>query len=152
VHFVLPPSVGLTVLFLVSAAALLKGGLEERVTALGLLANVAVSVLLRINTGRHFQWAGFAADLCFLVLLLWVAMRSPKFWPLPAAAFQLLAAITHVGKLADPNINRWAYFTAIVIWTYALFIALGVGVWNHWRAERYLASAGPAPTPAATRR
>jgi hypothetical protein len=142
-YFVLPPQIGLTVLICVALAAMLKGGLEERITVGGLLANIAVTVVLRIPSGRDIQWAGFTADILFLLLLMIVALRSAKFWPLPAAAFQLLATITHVAKLVDPNVNRWAYFTAIIIWTYALLTALGVGVWNSWRSSSYLANAGP---------
>jgi hypothetical protein len=151
-YFVLPPQIGLTLLLCVAVAAMLRGGLEERITMAGLLANIATTVVLRIPTGRHFQWAGFTADILFLGLLVVVALRSAKFWPLPAAAFQLLATITHVAKLVDPNVNRWAYFTAIIIWTYALLIALGVGVWNSWRSRPYLANAGPGAPAVETRR
>jgi hypothetical protein len=151
-YFVLPPQIGLTVLLCVALAAILKGGLEERIVVAGLLANIAVTVLLRIPSGRAVQWAGFAADVLFLLLIVVVALRSAKFWPLAAAAFQLLATITHVAKFVDPNVNRWAYFTAIIIWTYALLIALGVGVWNSWRSRAYLANAGPASPGVETRR
>lgn len=140
-HFVLPPAVGLTILFCISIAAILRGGPEERITVAGLLANITVTVLLRAPTGHHFQGVGFTADVLLLVLLLGVALRSAKFWPLAAAAFQLLAVITHVAMLVAPNVDRWAYLTAIVIWTYALLIALGVGVWNRWRSARYGANA-----------
>jgi hypothetical protein len=151
-YFVLPPQIGLTVLLCVALAAMLKGGLEERIVVAGLLANIAATVLLRVPGGRHIQWPGFTADILFLVLLTVVALRSAKFWPLPAAAFQLLATITHIAKLVDPNVNRWAYFTAIIIWTYALLIALGVGVWNSWRSSAYLANAGPGAPAVETRR
>jgi hypothetical protein len=150
-HFALPPSLGVAVLLSVCVGALLKGGWEERITALGLLANVAFTVILRDRSWPHLQWAGFEADILFFALILAIALRSRKYWPLAAAAFALLDVVTHVAKLIDANVAQWAYFTAIVIWTYALFVALGVGTWNTWRAQRYPASARPE-APAAVRR
>lgn len=147
-YFVLPPWIGITVLAGVVAAALVKGGADERIVAAGLAVDVVVTVALRDTTWPHVQWAGFGADVLLFILLLVIALRSSKFWPLFAAAFGFLDAITHVGKLVDLHVNQWAYLTAIVIWSYALFIALGIGTWNHWRAQRYLTTAG-SRTPAA---
>ena len=151
-HFVLPPSLGVAVLLCVCVAALWKGGWEERVTAIGLLANVGATVLLRDRSWPHLQWAAFTADLLLLGLLLAVALQSGKYWPLAATAFQLLGAVTHVAKLIDRHVAQWAYFTAIVIWTYALFVALGVGTWNSWRAQRHVVDAGPGGRTTAPRR
>jgi hypothetical protein len=138
----LPPWFGPTLLVGLCAAAFLKGGVEERLAAASLLANVALTLIMRDTRWPHVQWTGFALDVLLTAVLLAVALRTPKFWPLPAAAFQLLATLTHVATLVDRKVNPWAYLTAIVIWTYALMITLAVGVWNHWRAGRQLAETG----------
>jgi hypothetical protein len=91
------------------------------------------TVVLRDYSWPQLQLAGFVVDVLLLLLLLWIALRSPKYWPLAAAGFQLLAVLTHVAKMIDPGLQQWAYITAIVIWTYLLMITLGVGVWNCWR-------------------
>lgn len=129
----LPPWLGFVILFIVSAGAVLRGGVDERLATVGLLSNVLATVVLRDYSWPQLQLAGFVVDVLLLLLLLWIALRSPKYWPLAAAGFQLLAVLTHVAKMIDPGLQQWAYITAIVIWTYLLMITLGVGVWNCWR-------------------
>jgi hypothetical protein len=150
-YFALPPWIGVTCLIVLAVAAFLRGGVEERIVAAGLVANVMATVALRDWSLPHLQVGEFILDVAMFVLVLTVALRSDKYWPMPAAAFELLDTLMHVAKLVDPNVHQWAYFTAIVIWTYALMAALGVGVWNSWRAGRYLANA-EAPFAAAARR
>ncbi len=151
-HFQLPPWIGLAVLFCVFVAALLTGGGEEKAASAALAADVIFTFLLRDRSWPHVQWTEFAFDVLLLALLVGIALRSAKFWPLAAAAFQLLATLTHVAKMVDPKVHQWAYLTAIVIWTYALIATLAVGTWNSWRSKRYLANAGPAALAGDTRR
>jgi hypothetical protein len=128
---------------LVCGGALWKGDWEERLTATVLLANFAISLFMRDNSWPRFQATAFVADLATLGFFLGVALRSTKFWPMGAAAFQLLATLTHVAKMMDPLLHQWAYFTAIIIWTWLILVSLGVGTWNAWRRrgrERLAAS------------
>jgi hypothetical protein len=136
----LPPWLGFVVMFVVCSGAFVRGGVEERLTAGGLLINVAATVVMRDHTWPQLQRAGFVVDVLFLVLLTIIALRTWKFWPLAAAAFQLLAVLTHIAKMIDPDLEQWSYITAIVIWTYLLMTALGVGVWNSWRSWPYAPS------------
>lgn len=136
----LPPWLGQLVTFVVCAAAFLKGDVEERLAAGGIVLNIAVTVAMRDYSWPHLQVAGFVVDILSFILLLAIALWSSKFWPLAAAAFQLLAVLTHVAKMVDPDLGQWSYITAIVIWTYLLMFALGVGVWNSWRARSYAPS------------
>jgi hypothetical protein len=142
-HYHLPPGVGPVVLGCLCVAALLKGGWEERVVAIGLAVNVALTVALRDTHWPRVQWAGFALDLGLFALILAVALRSSKFWPLWAAAFALLNTVTHLAAAADRKIDAWAYLTAIIIWTYALMISLTLGVRNNARAKRHAEGAAP---------
>ena len=137
----LPPWLGLAVLLIVCSGAFMKGGVEERLAAAGLLISVGVTFLLRDPSWPHVQIAGFVMDALVLALFLGIALTSPKYWPMAAAGFQLLAVLTHIGKMIDPQVDQWAYITAIVIWTYLVIIALGVGVWNTWRRRALLAQA-----------
>lgn len=131
----LPPWLGILVLILVCGAAFFKGGIEERVTAAALLLSVGVTVLLRDRSWSHLQVAGFVMDVLVLVVLVAISLKSPKYWPMAAAGFQLLAVLIHVAKMIDPSVQDWAYITAIVIFTYLMIGALGVGVWNTWRKD-----------------
>jgi hypothetical protein len=126
---------------LVCGAALWKGDWEERVVGGGLGLSCAVTVIARDLSWPRVQLAELGGDILMLALLFVVALRTKKFWPLFAAAFQLLAVMTHVAKTADSTLHQWAYVTAIVIWTYLIFIALGVGAWNAWRKRRRIAQA-----------
>ncbi|HEV2532497.1 hypothetical protein [Phenylobacterium sp.] len=134
--------------------AIVKGGREERIAAVyfALAALAAPWLLDRRWAGT--QWAMFAVDLGYLALLLTLAMRSPKWWPIPAAAFQLLAVVTHIASLVDHQLRAWAYVTAGVIWTYLGLAAIVVGTFNHWRGRpQPAAKAVPAMAePGATRR
>lgn len=147
----LPPWLGFAVMFVVCSGAFIRGGVEERLTAGSILINVTATVVMRDQSWPQLQLAGFVIDVLSLVLLLTIALRTHKFWPLPAAAFQVLMVLTHVAKVIDPDLGQWSYMTAIVIWTYLLLIALGVGVWNCWRAWPYALS-GEVAGRAETRR
>ena len=120
--------------------------------AAGFLLDWVASALLK---DRHFsgpQWGAFAIDTANLILFLFVALRSGRYWPLFAAAFQLLAVVTHVASTVDRRLSAWASITASVIWTYLILGALAVGTWNAWRARQPAASADPITDPGATLR
>ncbi|CAN7473419.1 hypothetical protein LJR225_003250 [Phenylobacterium sp. LjRoot225] len=148
----LPPWLGALVAFLVCGAALWKGDLEERLAAAGFLTSLAVTVLLRDNSWPHIQRAIFIADTLLFALLLVIALRTPKFWPMAAAGFQLLAIMTHLAKVMDAGLQQWAYMTAGVIWTYLQLGAVAVGTWNAQRARAYSARTEDPARPVDTRR
>jgi hypothetical protein len=151
VTLALPPWIGLAIGWTVSLAALWTGGRSERAVALGFLASWFTTALTKDRAWSGLQWGGFVGDALFLALLLCVALRSRKYWPLFAAAFQLLAVVTHAALLIDNKVGAWAYITAGVIWTYLLLFALAFGTWGSWR-ERQLAKVGLATEPGAMRR
>jgi hypothetical protein len=132
----LPPWLAVLVTLVVCGGALWKGDWEERLTASVLLLTFAVTLLLRDMSWPRVQAAEFTSDFAGFAVLVAIALRSRKFWPMFAAAFELLAVMTHVAKTIDPELHQWAYLTAIIIWTYLILIALGVGTWNAWRTRR----------------
>jgi hypothetical protein len=96
---------------------------------------------MRDPTWAGAQWGAFGADVCLLFLLTAIALRSPRFWPLFAAAFQLLCVVIHVARMMDPGVRAWAYATGQVIFSQWVFFAVGVGVFTHWRRNRQVAAA-----------
>lgn len=148
----LPRASGDVVLGGLCVFAFLKGGWEEQVATAALVANVAMTWLLEATRPPHLTWACLAIDAVLLLALVGLALRSATAWPMMAASCQLLDTLTHVAVLVDPRIDGWTYWTSIIVWTYALMITIAVGVWNHWRAQHHLASAGPAKLPIDTRR
>jgi hypothetical protein len=131
----IPPWLGILILVVVSSGAIWKGEVEERIAGAALFVTVFATYLLRDHSWPSLQYAAFAMDAVMLAVLVFLALRTAKYWPLAAAGFQLLAVLTHIGKMIDPQVNQWAYLTAIVIFTYLVIIALAVGTWNSWRAR-----------------
>ncbi|MBL8770097.1 MAG: hypothetical protein JNK30_01845 [Phenylobacterium sp.] len=134
-HWVWP-----TALLTVCALAVWRGGDDERLAAGGQLANWALTILLvRANGGTtsdETQWGVLAADVALLSLLLWIALRSRRYWPLFATAFHLLVVLVHFGRIVDPRVSGWAYLTAGLIFAYLVLIAIAYGAWTAPRAER----------------
>ena len=120
--------------------------------ATALVANVAVTRGFELAGAPHQKWACLGIDAVLLLVLIGVALRSTKAWPMMAASCQLVDTLTHVAVLVDPRIGGWSYLTTIIVWTYALMITIAVGIWNHWRAQRHLASAGRGEPAVDTRR
>ena len=135
------PAAAIGSAFLFAAAV---GGREERVAATYFTLAALVAPFLLDRRWAGTQWAMFAVDLGYLCLLLFFALRSRKWWPIPAAAFQLLAVLTHVASLVDHKLGAWAYVTAGVIWTYLGLTAIAVGTYNHWRGRRLAVAPEPA--------
>jgi hypothetical protein len=144
----LPPWLGALAALFVCGGAFWRGGRDERLAAAGVLLSLSATFLWADKSWPHVQKAEFAADTLLLLLLLWVALRSSRWWPMSAAGFQLLAVMTHVAKAIDPGLQQWAYITAGVIWTYLLLAALAVGTWNASRAGGQPASAAVPGTAA----
>ncbi len=151
--YALPPWVGLAIAVIVSGGAFWKGGREEQIAAGGLILSWLVTIVLRDPNWVGAQKGAFVADTCLLVILLMLALRTKRYWPLAATAFQLLCVLTHIARIVDPGVRAWAYATGQVIWSQWVFFAVGVGTWNRWRGRRRLALAGtPMTAPGAPRR
>jgi hypothetical protein len=147
------PWFGIALTIIVCTGAFWQGDREQQAAAGGLLLSLAITLAMRDRTWVGTQWGAFVADGCLLVLLTAIALRSQRFWPMAAAAFQLLCVLTHIARIVDPGVRAWAYATGQVIWSQMVFWALGFGVFNTWRAGRQLASRGdPMADPGAMRR
>lgn len=122
-----------------AGAAFLWGGRPERIGAAAVLAAWVASLVLAQWSHHWFeaQWGILAVDAVLFGVLLWLALRADRFWPLWACAFQLLGVVTHLAILADRSLTGRAYFVAAVIWSYLVLIALGVGAWNCRRRRRF---------------
>jgi hypothetical protein len=152
-HYVLPSWVGLLLMIAVCGGAFWKGGREEQVAAGAMLLAVLATLFLRDPQWSGAQWGAFVSDFGLLAVYVTIALRSLRFWPLFAAAFELLCVVTHVARILDPGVRAWAYATAQVIWTQWVLFAIGVGTFNTWRRNRQLATnEPPTAAPGATRR
>lgn len=123
-------------ILVVSAFALWRGGLVERLVAvanlLAWLATMAVQDRLAWMdplTWVDPQWGVFGVDLLFGLLILGLAVSRPQTWLLFAAAFQTLGLVTHIAMFVDDGFRAKAYLSGLIIWSYLVLGALAAGTW-----------------------
>jgi len=78
----------------------------------------------------------FAIDVAGLFALIGLTIKSDRFWPIWATAFQLLAVTVHTAMMVDPEITPWAFATGAVFWAYPMLLALAIGSCEHVSLER----------------
>lgn len=91
------------------------------------LAAWALTLVVFRSNSEDLQWPVLIIDACLLGILIVLALRSQRFWPLFAAAFQLLGVITHIARALDAAVSGWAYQTAGLIWSYMVISAIAYG-------------------------
>lgn len=123
----LPIWVWPTALMGVCAIAVWRGRDDERLAAACELATWSLSLLVFKSNSELTQWPVMLIDCGLLSMLGWIALRSPRYWPLFATSFQLLAVLTHIAHALDTVVSGWAYLTAILIWNYLTLFAIGYG-------------------------
>lgn len=74
------------------------------------------------------------ADL--FAMLIIVALRADRGWPLLIAALQFDAVGAHLVKLVAPETIRVAYALLITVWSWPTQMLLAVGTWRHVRRVR----------------
>jgi len=142
------------IVWIACAIAMALGGRPERIGAAAIWLAWLLSVLTQGRSVSGFldpQYAWIYIDGALFLALTWLALRSGRKWPTPAAACQALMLGTHVAMGFDLAIRAYAYLTAIAIWSLGVLIALVVGVFTEAEAERrrvLQAQAGTRDTPA----
>lgn len=125
--------------------ALWRGAQPERFVASMFLAAVPLGSAA-YSAGYH--WRGiemgiFGVDLAMLILLLAIALRANRYWPIGIAAMQVLQVIGHLIKLADDHMLPLLYWISNVVWAYPMLILLLLGTVRHRNREKRL---GPEPS------
>lgn len=132
----------------VCAIAVWRGRDLERLAAGAELATWALTLLVFKSRSESTQWAVLAIDVALFAVLLWIALRSTRYWPLLAAGFQLLALLTHFAHAVDALVSGWAYLTAILIWNYLTLFAIGYGAVTAPRRYAEIDALEPPPAMA----
>lgn len=127
----------------VSAYALWRGGQPERLVATIFLIAFPLSSYINAKLrSEGIQWGSLGVDTTMLVVLLAVAFRANRYWPIGIAAMQLLQVFGHVLKVADPTMLPLLYWLSSVVWAYPMLILLLLGTVRHHNREKRL---GPEP-------
>ena len=146
----LPPWVWPAAISVVCLLAAWRGREEERLSAGAYLRAWALTLVVFRARREATQVPVLMIDVALLAVFSWIALRSRRYWPLFAAAFQLLAVMTHLARLADTAVTGWAYQTAGLVWAYLVIVSIGYGAWT---APRHAVSTDePIDAAGATRR
>ncbi len=138
----LPHWVWPVALVVVCVLAVWRGRDEERLATGGVVLCWALSLVVYRSESQDTQWAILAIDTALLGLYAWISLRTVRFWPLFAAAFQLLVLVPHLAHAIDPSIGGWAYWTAARLFSYSALFAIGYGAWTAPRVRRTLSADG----------
>jgi len=115
--------------------ALKMGGFDERLTAVVLILAVVASNIVGQGSYANTEIAVLGVDVTLFVVLLLLALRSDRFWPMWAAAFQLVGTMVHIGSMSQTGDFAWAYYVALIFWTYPVVLALMAGTWFEGRSR-----------------
>ncbi len=112
----------------VAGLAAWRGKWEERTIAFAMVIDsLATNVFQNTHDWSAPQWADLVIDASYLVLMVWVALKSNRVWPLFAAAFQLIDVAIYLAFVVDGRVGALAPFFAIEIWSYLILIVVVVG-------------------------
>ena len=134
------------ILLLACGYALWRGRSDERVVATAcLLASLATRFAVSPLQVRYasIESGLLMIDLLLLLVFIWIALRSDRFWPLWVAGLQLTNSFSHVMKLVDFELLPRAYGAAAALWSYPILAVLAIGTWrSHQRGveQRRLSS------------
>ena len=119
----------LAALLIATGAALWRGGWPERLAgAAMILAWFATGVFYDSDQRFGPQVAVFLVDLALMAVLLFIALRSNRWWPMWACGFHGLTLTLMLATLADPKIpNRASLIAGGGVFSYLTMVALFCG-------------------------
>nr|WP_310522738.1 hypothetical protein [Polymorphobacter sp.] len=127
---------GLTALVSAALFAWKWGGFDERIAAFGFVASTVITKFATLNNYGNTEIGVLLVDAMLLCGLLILALRSDRFWPMWAAAFQLIGVTVHVASMTETGNFAWAYAVGLIFWSYPVLIALMAGTWLEARYRR----------------
>lgn len=127
---------GISALALSCFVALRWGGRDEKIAAFGFMAAVIASNWVTDGSYGHTETGVLIVDVSLFFGLLVLALRSDRFWPMWAAAFQLVGTMVHFASMSQTGDFAWAYYVALIFWTYPVVLALMAGTWFEGRSRR----------------
>lgn len=121
----------------VFAYALRKGSWEERFAAGGIIVDAYLSALVRspgATAFKHVEISIIFVDGALLAILLFIALRSEKFWPLWLTAMHALAILAHMSPFV-PHMLPWGYWRAVAVWSWQMLFVLGYAIYRQDRSR-----------------
>lgn len=125
--------IGLAAVLGSCGVALKWGGIDEQFASIAFLVATGASWLFTSVEYSGTEMVVLIIDLALLGCLVVIALRSDRFWPMWAAAFQLVGTTVHLASMTETGDYAWAYAIGLIFWSYPVLIALGVGTWLEGR-------------------
>lgn len=101
-----------------------RGRRTERQGGALLLGAALATPLLQTQMFGGVEFGVAAVDITLLGGLLWLAFTSDRRWPVFAAAFQALGALTHIARFAAGPVHGDVYGHLLVLWSYPVALSL----------------------------
>ncbi len=114
--------------------ALWKGGPPERIVGGSLLLAYAATLASYSSYAErfvHVETRILLVDMVLLAVLVAVALRADRGWPIILAGLQLDTVGAHLLKNWDLDMIRVTYAVMIAAWSYPMVIVLALGTWRH---------------------
>jgi len=126
-------------LLVTCAYALWRGGAPERIAAgamaLAYLATLASYGPLPSRFAR-VEIGVLVVDTLLLVVLVSVAAKADRAWPMALAALQLDSVGVHLARLLNLEMIRVTYALMLAMWSYPMLLVLVAGTWRHCQRRR----------------
>ena len=123
----------------ISLTACVIGGAPERFLGIVFLVWIPLDQiehqLYGPPTYLHVDPFHLATDTTVFVLLVWLALRANRFWPIICASAQCVAMGGHAASFLL-GASRPSYWAMTQFSGYVQIIALAAGTWAHWRRKR----------------
>jgi hypothetical protein len=116
--------------------ALFRGGAPERIVGAALAAAWLATLSRSGRLVTHVdpsEPGGLLIASLLLIVLVAVALRADRGWPLLIAGLQLAVAGVHFVSLFDSQIDRTSSAALIAMCTYPMSVVLAIGTWRHRR-------------------
>ncbi|MFN7398582.1 MAG: hypothetical protein ACK5SX_05835 [Sandaracinobacter sp.] len=117
----------LVALAAVCGAAIVRGGQDERFAAFGVAAASFLSPIVTAHSYAGPELGLVLIDIGLFGILGWIALRSKAFWPIWTAGFQLCSLAGHLAAAKSQIMVPAAYAETLIIWSYAVMVALLMG-------------------------
>lgn len=114
-------------LAVIVAIAFARGGRDERVAAMAMLAAAAATPFVVSREFAGPEGGIVLVDVALFMVLATIAFQSNRFWPMWSAGFQLGALVVHFAVAQLSSMLPAAYAETLVIWSYPVMGALLVG-------------------------
>lgn len=132
----LPTQIGAGLTVAVVAFAFLKGDEPERIAGGAYVLGWFASLLIQ-NDGAvgKTQWGLMAIDAIMLAILVALAWKSRRAWPVWATALQSLVVMSHILTLIDIRPPMAAFVAVVNLASTGILVAIAIGTF--WaRQER----------------